>query len=210
MEEVYKWCNIMEHQKVFSTNIFIKDNFLVPQRLPSMEEEILYLYSKRNHNKVWQTGPHLEKSQPFKWFATDVAKAAFEVFDTLGYKADELEITDMWGTILKQNENHPPHTHSNNFLSGVFYLNSDAETGIIFQDPRPAADVLVPRKKTKTNENSNLLSYISKTNRLIIFPSWLLHWVPINESNRNRISISFNIQIKGQVGEHHEYQSGQF
>ena len=75
---------------------------------------------------------------------------------------------------------------------------------------RPAADVIVPRKKTKTNENSNLLSYISKTNRLIIFPSWLLHWVPINESNRNRISISFNIQIKGQVGEHHEYQSGQF
>ena len=48
----------MEHQKVFSTNIFIKDNFLVPQRLPSMEEEILSMYSKRDNNKVGQTGPH--------------------------------------------------------------------------------------------------------------------------------------------------------
>ena len=200
----------MDHQKVFSTNIFIKDNFLVPQKLPAMEEEILSMYSKRTHNKVWQTGPHLDKTESFKLFAKDIGKAAFEVFDKLGYEANELEITDMWGTILKQNENHPPHTHSNNFLSGVYYLNSDAKTGIIFQDPRPAADVLVPRKKTKTKENSNLLHYISKTNRLIIFPSWLLHWVPTNESNRNRISISFNVQIKGQAGEHHEYQSGQF
>ena len=123
---------------------------------------------------------------------------------------EQIEITGMWGNILKPGETHPPHTHSNNFLSGVFYLESDAETGIIFSDPRPAADVLVPRKKTKTNENSNLLSYISKQNRLIIFPSWLVHWVPINKSKRDRISISFNIQIKGQVGEHHEFQSAKY
>jgi uncharacterized protein (TIGR02466 family) len=122
----------------------------------------------------------------------------------------KFKIKNIWFSIQKENEGHPSHNHPKSILSGVYYLNSDAETGIIFQDPRPAADVLVPRKKTKTNENSNLLSYISKTNRLIIFPSWLLHWVPINESNRNRISISFNVQIKGQVGEHHEYQSGQF
>ena len=200
----------MEHQKVFSTNIFIKDEFIAPQRLTAMEEEILSMYSKRTHNKVWQTGPGLEKIDPFKWFATDIGKAAFDVFDKLNYDIKDIDMTDMWGNILKPGETHPPHTHSNNFLSGVFYLNSDAKTGIIFQDPRPAADVLVPRKKTKTNENSNLLSYTSNTNRLILFPSWLLHWVPTNESNRNRISISFNIQIKGQVGEHQEYQSGQF
>ncbi len=108
------------------------------------------------------------------------------------------------------NERHSHDPHGGTFLSGVFYLESDAETGIIFSDPRPAADVLVPRKKTKTNENSNLLSYISKQNRLIIFPSWLVHWVPINKSKRDRISISFNIQIKGQVGEHHEFQSAKY
>tara|TARA_B110001454_G_scaffold36003_1_gene35470 strand:+ start:170 stop:775 length:606 start_codon:yes stop_codon:yes gene_type:complete len=201
----------MDHQKVFSTNIFIEDNFLQPQRLPGMQEEIERLYGLREYDGTWQTGPNLEKNEPFKWFAKDIGKAAFNIMDKLNYKADQLEITDMWGTVLKENETHPPHTHSNNFLSGVFYLDADdTMPGIIFQDPRPAADVFVPRKKTKTNENSNLLSYASKNNRLIIFPSWLLHWVPINKSKRDRISISFNIQVKGQVGEHHEYQSGQF
>ena len=200
----------MDHQKVFSTHIFVKDNYLAPQRLPAMWDQIneLYAHGKRNNN--WQTGPDLHKTEPFKWFANDIGKTAFDIIDKLNYNVEQIEITGMWGNILKTGETHPPHTHSNNFLSGVFYLESDAETGIIFSDPRPAADVLVPRKKTKTNENSNLLSYISKQNRLIIFPSWLVHWVPINKSKRDRISISFNIQIKGQVGEHHEFQSAKY
>ena len=200
----------MDHQKVFSTHIFVKDNYLAPQRLPAMWDQIneLYAHGKRNNN--WQTGPDLHKTEPFKWFANDIGKTAFDIIDKLNYNVEQIEITGMWGNILKPGETHSPHTHSNNFLSGVFYLESDAETGIIFSDPRPAADVLVPRKKTKTNENSNLLSYISKQNRLIIFPSWLVHWVPINKSKRDRISISFNVQIKGQVGEHHEFQSAKY
>jgi len=200
----------MDHQKVFSTHIFVKDNYLAPQRLPAMQQEIRNLHKLGYTNNNWQTGPDLDKSQPFSWFAQDIGKTAFDIFDKLNYNVQDIEITGMWGNILKPGETHPPHTHSNNFLSGVFYLESDAETGIIFSDPRPAADVLVPRKKTKTNENSNLLSYISKQNRLIIFPSWLVHWVPINKSKRDRISISFNIQIKGQVGEHHEFQSAKY
>ena len=200
----------MDHQKVFSTHIFVKDNYLAPQRLPAMQQEIRNLHKLGYTNNNWQTGPDLDKSQPFSWFAQDIGKTAFDIFDKLNYNIQDIEITGMWGNILKTGETHPPHTHSNNFLSGVFYLESDAETGIIFSDPRPAANVLMPRKKTKTNENSNLLSYISKQNRLIIFPSWLVHWVPINKSKRDRISISFNIQIKGQVGEQHEFQSAEY
>ena len=55
--------------------------------------------------------------------------------------------------------------------------------------------------------NASLLHYKAKTNRIIMFPSWLVHWVPINLSTNNRISISWNIQIRGQLGEHHEFQS---
>ena len=97
-----------------------------------------------------------------------------------------------------------------NFLSGVYYLYSDRNAGIIFSDPRPAADVIVPRKKEKTLDNSNLVTYTSKTNRAIMFPAWLVHWVPINKSTKNRISISWNIQLKGQLGEHHEFQSANY
>ena len=48
------------------------------------------------------------------------------------------------------------HTHSNNFLSNTYYLQSD-QYGILFHDPRPNADVIVPRKKEKNTLNSSLL-----------------------------------------------------
>jgi uncharacterized protein (TIGR02466 family) len=123
------------------------------------------------------------------------------------YYAEDIVITDMWANVLKPGEMHPPHTHSNNFLSGVWYLESDGGAGIFFKDPRGEADVIVPRKSVANIDNSSIVSFVSMTNRAIIFPAWFQHWVPINRSKKNRISISWNIQIKGQLGEHHEFQS---
>jgi hypothetical protein len=34
--------------------------------------------------------------------------------------------------------------------------------------------------------------------------------VPQNISEKNRISIAWNVQLKGEVGEHNEYQSATF
>ena len=198
----------MEHQQIFPTNLFIQDDFLVPQRLPGMKDEILYSYEKRKPN--WQTGPDLDKTEPFKWFAKDVSREVFKSIDIMEYQADTIEITGMWGNVLKPGETHQPHTHSNNFLSGVFYIDADNTSGITFQDPRPGANVILPRKKVDHIDNASLLHYKAKTNRIIIFPSRLVHWVPINRSTKARISISFNIQIKGQLGERHEFQSAEY
>jgi uncharacterized protein (TIGR02466 family) len=198
----------MDHQKVFSTNIFIKDNYTTPDRINTMRREVMNLYKEKPN---WQSSPNLDKNEVFKDFNKDISRSSFEILDKLGYEADQIEITDMWANVLKQHETHQPHTHSNNFLSGVFYLDADdTMPGITFQDPRPGANVILPRKKLDHMNNANLLNYKAKTNRIIIFPSWLVHWVPTNLSTSNRISISWNIQIRGQLGEHHEFQSGQF
>jgi uncharacterized protein (TIGR02466 family) len=199
----------VEHQEIFSTHLFIKDDFISPDIIYTMKGEVLDQYI-RDKRPNWQSSPNLDKMEIFKDFTREVSKSSFEILDKLNYKADEIEITDMWANVLKQHETHQPHTHSNNFLSGVFYLDAGETTpGITFQDPRPGAGVILPRKKIDNN-NTNLLHYTAKTNRIIIFPSWLVHWVPTNLSTSNRISISWNIQIRGQLGEHHEFQSGNF
>ena len=200
----------MEHQEIFSTHLFIKDDFISPDIIYTMKGEVLDQYI-RDKRPNWQSSPNLDKMDIFKDFTREVSKSSFEILDKLNYKADEIEITDMWANVLKQHETHQPHTHSNNFLSGVFYLDADdTMPGITFQDPRPGANVILPRKKLDHMNNANLLNYKAKTNRIIIFPSWLVHWVPTNLSTSNRISISWNIQIRGQLGEHHEFQSGNF
>ena len=195
----------MDHQEIFPTHLFIKDNYINSDRINAMKSEIMNLYSDKSN---WQSESNLDKNIVFKELTKDICISAFDILDKLDYKADEIEITDMWANVLKKNETHQPHTHSNNFLSGVFYIDADdTMPGITFQDPRPGANVILPRKKFDHMNNASLLHYKSKTNRIIIFPSWLVHWVPINQSTKDRISISWNIQIKGQLGERHEFQS---
>jgi len=200
----------MDRHQVFATNIFVQDNFVFEETATQMKNYIQRLWQEREPGNNWQTDPDLQTKEEFKIFSDMVLERSKEIIKILDYDVEDIAITDMWGNVLEKGEAHPPHTHSNNFLSGVYYLHSDKAAGIQFFDPRPSADVIVPRKTKKTHNNSNLLSFASKTNRAVFFPSWLNHWVPQNISNNKRISIAWNVQLKGQVGEHHEYQSANF
>ena len=201
----------MEHYKLFPTNLFVYDEFY-KQDVGDMKKYISDLWNKRDYDNNWQTkSADLQKQTEFAGFAKDIITANKTVISkVMKYYAEDIVITDMWANVLKPGEMHPPHTHSNNFLSGVWYLESDGSAGIFFKDPRGEADVFVPRKSVANTDNSSIVSFASMTNRAIIFPSWFQHWVPINHSKKNRISISWNIQIKGQLGEHHEFQSASF
>ena len=197
----------MEHQIIFPTNLFIIDDFYNSDTT-AMKQYISNLWTNRDYDVNWQTkSADLHKKKEFKEFAELVISTSKEIINELKYDVEDIVITDMWATVLKSGENHPAHTHSNNFLSGTYYLHSDQGASIMFQDPRPAAGVILPRMTEHTIANANLLTYTSKQNRAIIFPSWLPHYVKPNKSKNKRISIAWNIQLKGQVGEHHEFQS---
>ena len=198
----------MEHYKLFPTNLFIYDDFY-KQDVGDMKKYIADLWEKRDYDNNWQThSADLQKQVEFADFAKEIITANKTIISkVMKYYAEDIVITDMWANVLKPGEMHPPHTHSNNFLSGVWYLESDGGAGIFFKDPRGEADVIVPRKSVANIDNSSIVSFVSMANRAIIFPAWFQHWVPINRSKKNRISISWNIQIKGQLGEHHEFQS---
>ena len=197
----------MDHQKIFYTNLFVLDDFY-KDSTASMKKYISDLWTNRQYEDNWQTkSADLHKQKEFKSFANLVLTTTKKIIDTLDYDVEDIMITDMWANVLKDNELHPMHTHSNNFLSGTYYLQSDQGASIVFRDPRPAADVIVPKKIETNSLNASLLSYASKTNRAIFFPAWLPHWVQQNNSKNKRISIAWNMQVKGQVGEHHEFQS---
>ena len=135
---------------------------------------------------------------------TDVTKTILEEQEYMG----EIEITNMWGNILRPQSQraHAPHTHSNNFLSGVFYLKTSSDTSPIqFFDPRPQSNVLKPRKKEFNLLNSDIAQFNSETGYGVVFPSWLQHWVP--ETKDERISIAWNAIVRGKYGEPNTLQN---
>ena len=134
----------MDHQKVFSTNIFVLDDFLTESVHTGIKKYIELLWKERTYDDNWQTEADLHTKPVFENLTFKIYEASNEILKTLDYEVEDIAIPDMWANVLRPGETHPPHTHSNNFLSGVYYVYSDKAAGITFSDPRPASDVLVP------------------------------------------------------------------
>ena len=167
--------------------------------------------SEQNGQTIKRTGSQtqneLHKIDTFANLTKTIIDVSKSILDEQGY-IGEVEITNMWGNILRPQSQraHAPHTHSNNFLSGVFYLKTSNDTSPIqFFAPRPQSDVLKPRKKEYSRLNSNIAQFQSETGWGIVFPSWLVHWVP--ETKDERISIAWNIIVRGEYGEPNALQN---
>ena len=133
----------------------------------------------------------------FKPLVDGVIESTTQILKKLKYEYDKIEITNMWANKMQSGDVHPPHTHSNNFLSGVYYLKSNNTAPIQFFDPRPSASVLQPRN-TPNQYNSSMVKFDSIEGSGLIFPSWLQHWVP--SPQEQRISVSWNILLRGNYG----------
>jgi uncharacterized protein (TIGR02466 family) len=150
---------------------------------------------------IIQTEDDLHKKLPS--FKRKVFEITEKICRESKYRYDTLEITGMWANMLKKGDSHPPHTHSNNVFSGVYYLEDGAP--IQFFDPRPQASILHPNLEYTTFDNSSMVQFNSQKGMGLIFPSWLQHWVPTTE--KDRISISWNIILRGDYGQPHTLQN---
>ena len=74
-------------------------------------------------------------------------------FLKIGY--DDFAITGCWANVNTKGASHRMHSHPNNFLSGVYYVQTDhgADT-INFHDPRHQTGIIRPPVKELTRENT--------------------------------------------------------
>ena len=87
-----------------------------------------------------------------------------------------------------------------NYLSGVFYLKAPKKCGnIVFLEPKPQSEVLSPPKTDKASIHlAHSVQWEPVENSLIFFPSWLQHEVQTNNSDEDRVIISFNINWRNE------------
>jgi len=143
-----------------------------------------------------QTDQTLHQLPEFEDLREIIHMASASVLDFLKIVYDSLEITGCWANISPPGDGHKPHTHPNNYLSGVYYVQTQkgADT-ISFDDPRPQTNVIAPLTSEITDENAGQIHVTTRNGLLVLFPSWLQHQVPANRSNSARISIAFNIMF---------------
>ena len=101
-----------------------------------------------------------------------------------------LTVTQSWANTNIKGARHHEHVHPNSIISGVFYFQTSKSTPIIFNKTDQHAFVFEPIKYNDVNAEAFRLEV--QVGECILFPSSLRHSVPENESDEERISMSFN------------------
>jgi uncharacterized protein (TIGR02466 family) len=100
-----------------------------------------------------------------------------------------------WATICRAGAYHAPHSHPDSAWSGVYYVDPGTESpdqplsGVLeFLDPRAGAEAVTG----PGDPYGAPFRVRPQAGLLVLFPSWLYHWVHPYTGQTPRVAVSFN------------------
>ena len=191
--------NVMKHYYLFPTLVSEFEHTPDDNLISAIENEDMRKREMSFHSTA-SVNNKLHKKNEYQTLVKTILNNTKEVCKIYEYEYEKLEITNMWINHSRKGDMHSPHTHSNNIFSGVWFpLHSKTQTPIYFQDPRPSSGVWQPRKTKVSRITTTLMAFKHKKDLGYIFPAWLMHFVPPAVSGR--VSISWNVLLRGEYGE---------
>ena len=134
----------------------------------------------------WQSRDNLHEDPIFQEFNKTLLVASKGILEN--YTDKDPYIQSMWANINVKGDFNAHHTHEGE-LSGVYYCQVTKDCGkLVLVDPAVRSNVSLIKNKNFPIHPERLA--------LVMFPSWLEHYVEPNQSDDLRISISFNIGVK--------------
>ena len=105
-----------------------------------------------------------------------------------------LELEDIWINILPEGGIHTSHIHPHSVISGTAYVAMPEGTSALkLEDPRLPMMMAAPGRTKDAPEELKTFAYVApKVGDVLLWESWLRHEVPMNMSEDDRLSVSFN------------------
>ena len=118
---------------------------------------------------------------------------------------NNLRMTQSWSTINKRGSRHHTHNHPNAFVSLVYYVDCDENSGdLVFVVDQSSIQqgYNFNLKVTTNNEyNSNAWTYKTLPGYISIFPGHVSHHSTVHNGNKDRIIIGANFFVEGTIGQ---------
>ena len=161
--------------------------------------KLCYEKQKTSETSIYFTGAEPEMKQ----LLNEVTARLNGLHKHLGLVDNAYQVVYMaWANINNNQYIGIPHNHGerpNTVFSGVYYPKAEQGCSAIdFMTPNNAKHHVIYDALVK-EENSFTQSVVRiqpKTGSLIIFPSWLMHYVVPSESKEDRISLAFNAEVR--------------
>ena len=186
---------------IFPTPIYISklDRELTPLELKFVDKN--KKDSHKNDGNITSNNNYILNEKPFANLKKELDLRVQDYFDKIISPANNIApyITQSWLNYTETNQYHHKHAHPNSLVSGVFYINCHEEQDKIkfFNDNYKTIKLEV---KDWNIWNSESWWFTVKTGDVILFPSSLTHMVETKQGDNTRISLAFNVFIKGTVG----------
>ena len=132
-------------------------------------------------------------------FVLKVQEYILNAFQNYGWKIKDkdIQIKEMWTVINKKEDFNVIHTHPNCYMSAAYYVKAPKNCGRFqVENPNIAKRHAYPEIEKKNELNMEVVGIDINEGDLLLFPSYLPHKVKKNESDEDRIVISFNVDIK--------------
>tara|TARA_R110000803_G_scaffold54008_1_gene110573 strand:+ start:377 stop:1033 length:657 start_codon:yes stop_codon:yes gene_type:complete len=134
----------------------------------------------------------------YKGFKDYILSLSFKFGKMLGYQYDNYKLSQSWLTWKSPGQQHIKHSHANSLISGVFYygtFNKDTPSIDFHKNESNSSLTLSPSQESNKDYTFSSLNFTLKAGpgMVILFPSNLIHSVPINNTRFTRKSLSFNI-----------------
>jgi len=186
---------------IFPTPIYISkiNRKLTPLELKFVDKSKKNFY--KNDGNITSNNNYILNEKPFTNIKKELDLKVQDYFDKVISPANKIKpyITQSWLNYTETNQYHHKHAHPNSLISGVFYINCHEEHDKIkfFNDNYKTIKLEI---KDWNIWNSESWWFSVKTGDVILFPSSLTHMVETKQGDNTRISLAFNVFIKGTIG----------
>lgn len=105
--------------------------------------------------------------------------------------ANNFKISNSWMTLNTNGSYAFTHDHGDSDISGCYYFKTNSKDGnIFFKTPNKLLSTSFLYKNIPS-----VVDYTPEVGKILLFPGWLEHGVHMNNSNNDRVSVSFNINF---------------
>ena len=106
---------------------------------------------------------------------------------------NNLMLGNFWVNINQKYNYNRPHDHQNSILSGVYYVDCEGDdVGNFVAERDDTAEFFLGTYKNVSGFTGTSFAITPLTGFAFLMPSWVLHSVEQNLTDRDRISIAFN------------------
>jgi len=195
--------------KFFSSGFYLEEDISWVDSLNKFSDDYIskaFENNKKNfiNNKDFGLSHHSEpltNDFNFNEFSKFILKRSFSLLENQGYclKDYSLILNDLWVQEFSKEGggNHNTHVHSNNHVSGFYFLKcSDKTSYPVFHDPRPGKlmNQLPEKNKKEITDASEKVPFLPKPGTFIFFNSYIEHEFVVDHGIDPFRFIHFNIQ----------------